>query len=220
MSPTTARKTQASRPDVAYKEIRRRILESELVPGDPLSEVALAEELQVSRTPVRQALQRLAQAGLVATQSNRGSFVKAISAEDIVQIYEIREQLEGYAAGVASRNLSAKSIAELRDGIVRARMQVKQGKTRAAFDSDILLHAAIVGSTRNTRLRDILATLQDQVHRIRLSSGEDTERLRFAVEEHEAIIDAIGRRDAKAARSAMKKHLRSARDHALGIRIK
>src|SRR5437867_830283 len=86
----------------AYEEIRRRILEGEFQPSSPLSEHQLAATLQLSRTPVREAIKRLEKEGLVRSIPNRGTFIAELSAHDILEIYQIRERLESLAARIAA----------------------------------------------------------------------------------------------------------------------
>jgi len=208
-------KVRGSRPLIVYTELRRRILDGELAPDTPLSEYELAEQLDVSRTPVREALHRLASDGLVKNITNRGAFVVGLSPADITEIYEIREQLEPYAAAVAARDMPESQIRELRRDLTAARALARAGDHEGTFDSDVVLHEQIVAVTRNSRLAAILATLKDQVHRIRVAAGSNPARLVETIAEHRAIVDAIADRNANAARHAMQLHLRAARDNAL-----
>jgi len=208
-------KVRGSRPLIVYSELRRRILDGDLAPDTPLSEYELAAQLDVSRTPVREALHRLANEGLVKNIANRGAFVVGLSPADITEIYEIREQLETYAAGVAARDMPELQIRELRRDLTAARAMARAGDHEGTFESDVTLHEQIVAVTRNARLAAILGTLKDQVHRIRVAAGSDSGRLVETIAEHRAIVDAIADRNASAARHAMQLHLRGARDNAL-----
>ena len=208
-------KVRGSRPLIVYTELRRRILDGELLPDTPMSEYELAAQLDVSRTPVREALHRLASDGLVKNIANRGAFVTGLSPADIREIYEIREQLEPYAAGIAAREMPEPEIRQLRRDLSSARALARAGDHEGTFQSDVALHEQIVAVTRNARLIEILARLKDQVHRIRVVAGKSSSRLVETIAEHRAIIDAIADRDANRARHAMQLHLRGARDNAL-----
>ena len=208
-------RVRGSRPLIVYAELRRRILDGEIAPDTPMSEYELATQLDVSRTPVREALHRLASDGLVKNIANRGAFVVGLSPSDIREIYEIREQLEPYAAGVAAREMPESQIRELRRNLTTARALARAGDHEGTFESDVALHEEIVAVTGNARLIEILARLKDQVHRIRVVAGKDSTRIVETIAEHRAIIDAIADRDANRARQAMQLHLRGARDNAL-----
>src|ERR1700686_5658444 len=103
-----------------YEEIRKWILDGDLVPNQPLSEYRLGTELKVSRTPVREALRRLEHEGLVWFAMNRGAFVKGLSVADIVEVYQVREQLEGFAARVAASEMLESDIEVLEGELERA----------------------------------------------------------------------------------------------------
>ena len=107
--------------DWAYEEIRDAIIGLRLQPGDSLREAALAERLGVSKTPVREALGRLEKEGLVETTSFKGAVVSSYSREDLIEIYELRELLEGAAARTAADRSSTETVDRLRDIVERSR---------------------------------------------------------------------------------------------------
>jgi GntR family transcriptional regulator, rspAB operon transcriptional repressor len=209
-----ALKTSSLR-EIAYREIRARILRAEYEPGLALSEYQIATALALSRTPVREALKQLEQEGLVRSVPKRGVFVTELTVTDIDEIYQIREQLEVFAARVAAESMADDEVDELAAQLERA-MQTSSITTEA-FQADIHLHEAIIASTRNVRLAQILATLSDQVHRIRALSPRSPGRLNAALEEHVAIVESLKRRDPDAAASAMRIHLEHARDNAVQL---
>ena len=217
--PKSARKTSArpSRHHHAYSEIRERILAGKLVPHEPLSEYQLADELKVSRTPVREALKRLEHEGLVRFVPNRGAFVADVSIRDIVEIYELREQLESFAAGVAASEMPLADIEVLRRKLENAERLAAKGSVKEAFDSDIHLHKQLIQCTKNSRMTALLATLDDQVHRIRIISPSSLGRLEAMVREHREVLEYIGRRDCAGAQEAMRRHLRAARENAIRL---
>ncbi|HWO30095.1 MAG TPA: GntR family transcriptional regulator, partial [Candidatus Acidoferrum sp.] len=104
----------------AYARIRDRIMEGELLPDEPLSEYQLAEQLKLSRTPVREALKRLEHEGLVRFVFNRGAFVEGLSVHDIVEIYQVREQLEGFAARLAAGEMPLEESSALDNELEQA----------------------------------------------------------------------------------------------------
>jgi DNA-binding GntR family transcriptional regulator len=209
--------TEQTRYQWAYEEIRRRILEGELAPAAPLSEYQLAGLLRVSRTPVREALKRLGHEGLVRSIPTRGGFVAELSIQDIMEIYQIREQLESLAARVAAETLPTADIEELEGELARAATLADKGRAQDTFESDIHLHKRIIEATKNGRLVSIIATLDDQVRRIRAMSPRTPGRLKSTLREHREIVRRIKDRDASGAEAAMREHLRAACQNAVRL---
>lgn len=201
----------------AYAQIRNRIMEGKLLPDEPLSEYQLAEQLKLSRTPVREALKRLEHEGLVRFIFNRGAFVAGLSPHDIVEIYQVREQLEGFAARVAATDMPLSESNDLDAELERAQRLAAAGKVRETFESDVHLHKQIIRVTNNARIMNILATLDNQVHRIRVLSPHTQGRVTETLREHREIVDCIKRRDGQGAQEAMTRHLRAACDNAIRL---
>jgi DNA-binding GntR family transcriptional regulator len=201
----------------AYAELRRRILDGELQPQKPLSEYQLAAELHLSRTPVREALKRLEHEGLVRFVHNYGAFVAELSVRDIVEIYQVREQLEGFSARIAAEEMPAPLVRSLEQELTRAQKLASSGRSQQTFESDVHLHKQIIQCTKNSRLITFLGTLDDQVHRVRVLSSRSPERLKETVEEHRKILDRIKHHDAEGAQKAMSKHLQAACNNAVRL---
>jgi DNA-binding GntR family transcriptional regulator len=198
----------------AYEHIRRGILDATLPVGTALSEYQLAKEIGVSRTPVREALKRLEQEGLVRSVARRGTFVADLTLRDIVEVYQVRIQLEALAARVAAERMEPSQIKELLTELDRAERLAQQGRLDAAREHDIHLHKSIVESTSNGRLAQILSTLEDQVHRIRQRAMNHATRVPATLAEHRAVLEAIQKRDGASAERAMREHLQAARENA------
>lgn len=199
----------------AYRQIRERILDGSLPPAAPLSENQVSASLRLSRTPVREALSRLEREGLIRTVAGRGAFVAEITPLDIREIYEVREQLEGYAVRVATTRMSAGDIAALEGILTETRAAMAAGAKRNAWEADVALHRKILAATQNRRLITIVATLDDQMHRIRTMWTLTPVWQEDAMAEHEAIVAAIKRRDPDAATAALSHHLRGSCEHAI-----
>lgn len=206
---------QVSLNQKAYAEIRRRILNGELSAETPLSEYQLAEELELSRTPVREAVKRLEREGLVQSIPNRGTFVAELTARDISEIYQVREQLEGFAARIAAETMSDESIKRLEEEIRLLNTLASDGRLIEVVDSDTRIHKHIIASTQNSRLIELLGTLDDQMHRVRAVFPQSSQWLEATLAEHANILKAIKARDGEEAEKAMKAHLRSAREYAV-----
>lgn len=199
----------------AYAEIRRRILSGELSADAPLSEYQLATELEISRTPVREAVKRLEREGLVHSIPNRGTVVAELTVRDISEIYQVREQLEGFAARLAAETMSEESIQKLEEEIDTLNTLASEGQLNEVVASDIRLHKQIIAATQNSRLIELLGTLDDQMYRVRALFPESTQWLEATLADHANIVNAIKAHDEHAAENAMRAHLRSAREHAI-----
>ena len=195
--------------DWVYEEVRQAIIELRLKPGEPLREATMAEQLGVSKTPVREALARLEQEGLVETTSFKGAVVSGYSPEDLKEIYELRELLEGAAARAAATSASEETLARLADLVAQSRT------LRAKDDLDGL--AALLGAfdlviyeqVANERIRALIENLKAHLARIGRLTEEIPGRVKASVEEHAAIVEAIAARDGDAAELSMRTHIRS-----------
>jgi DNA-binding GntR family transcriptional regulator len=201
----------------AYDEIRRRILDGEFLPSSPISEYQLAATLNISRTPVREALKRLEKDGLVWSIPNIGTFVAELSAQDIMEIYQVREGLEGMAARIAAEQMPEKDIELLENEIVFTEQVSSTALVDEIFERDIRLHKLIIESTLNVRLGKILATLDDQMHRVRIIFSQSPDWVEAVVREHSSIVENIKARNGKGAENAMVQHLRSACDRSVQV---
>lgn len=207
--------TQVNLKQKAYGEIRRRILNGELDAKNPLSEYQLAQELELSRTPVREAIKRLESEGLVQSIPSRGTFVAELTARDISEIYQVREQLEGFAARIAAETMSDEGIKRIEEEILLSNKLSLEGRSIEILDSDIRLHKQIIASTQNNRLITVLATLENQMYRVRALFPQSSPWLESILVEHARIVEAIKAHDGQEAEKAMKAHLRSSREYAI-----
>lgn len=217
-SPTGRRGRDAATLRVAaYKEIRRRILDFTLPPGAPLSEYELAEQLGISRTPIREAMRDLASTGLVRAIPRLGMFVAEITAQDVHEIYEIRIPLESHATAIATRVMAEEHVAYLQDLVEKSASALTDHDLEMAFQAGDEFHKVLLKATSNRRLQEFLGNLHDQAHLIRHTAGLSGDRPRQTVEEHREIVISISARDGKAAESAMRRHLIASRDNAAAL---
>lgn len=203
----------------AYEHIRQGILDATIPVGSAISEYQLAKQIGVSRTPVREALKLLEQEGLVRSVVRRGTFVADLTVRDIVEIYQVRTQLEALAARVAAERMNPTDLKGLVDGLDRAERLARQGRLDAAREHDRNLHKALIESTSNGRLTQILSTLDDQVHRIRQQALSNATRVPAMLTEHRAVLSAIEEHDPNAAEKAMRDHLVAARENAIQMAL-
>ncbi len=176
-------------------------------PGAPLCEAELARQVRASRTPVREALSRLIEEGYVERVPGRGYFVTPITVTLIQNIFDVRRLLEGAAAARAAQFANAAAIARLRE---LAKFEYEAGDAagfRKATEANGAFHLALAQAGRNTIIADLVRHCLDQVTRI-ISLGIDYAPLQQSASgEHDAVVDAIERRDADGARRAIERHL-------------
>jgi DNA-binding GntR family transcriptional regulator len=202
----------------ALVSIKKGILDSQYPPGSLFSEGQLADEFKISRTPIREALRELAASGLVRVLPQRGVVVTELSARDVIEVYQIREQLESFAVRVAAELATPEDLKAFEADHQDALRHVKAGRLRAAYDASIQLHVRVIGLAGNGRLSQIMTQLGDQVHRFGLLTLRHG-RADSALREHGEIIAAIGAHDAEAAERLMRTHLRADRDVALRLTL-
>ncbi|MGR0321237.1 GntR family transcriptional regulator [Agromyces sp. ZXT2-3] len=200
----------------AYEAIRHEILDGVLGPGAVLQEVEQSVRLGVSRTPVREALRRLAADGLVEA-TGRGSIVTEISREDIVALYELREALEACAAGLAARRRAEPPFLAIRDRLHDAPRLLAEGEAGLTRYFEIVddLDRAIDEAAGNPFLGSALRSVHLHSARIRRLSRHNPERLRAAAAEHELIVEAILAGDPELASHATHVHLHRSLTNAL-----
>lgn len=200
--------------DAVAERIEAAIISGALEPGSRLSEQALAASLGVSRGPLREAIRRLEGRKLLQRTPNIGVRVAALSLKDLHEILQVREALEGMAAGLAAKNMTDAEVAALKSLLDKHGQQksVQEGKGYYQESKDFDFHFRIVTGSRNERLQEML--MGDLYHLLRIyryKSSTKPGRAQQALHEHEAVVDAIARRDAQAAEQKMREHLRNAR---------
>jgi len=186
--------------------IRRDILDATLTPGSPLSEHALSQSFGVSRTPIREALLRLAEEGLVQIVPQVGSFVTRISLAKVYEAQFIREALECAAvrAAAQSRRLD---VSLLRDILADQKTAAAKGQADVFYVADEALHAAIADASGCPRLWIVALNEKLQLDRVRMLDMSQRHDLGELVVQHSAIVDALAAKDKGAAEAAMRAHL-------------
>ena len=204
--------------DVAYASLRREILSWELLPGTVLAEVEISQRLGISRTPVREALARLVSDGLAEPLGGRGLVVSGVSAENVVELFELREALEVQAVSLAAaRRDPAPFLAlqgELRD--VPALLAGPDPGHNAYYELVTRFDDAVSDAVRNPFLAQALAGVRTHLSRIRRLSRDNPERLHDAAREHLLIVDAILEGDERLAVAATLVHLNRSLTSTLG----
>jgi DNA-binding GntR family transcriptional regulator len=192
--------------DSVHELIAAAVLRGELPPGSRLSVPVLAARLGVSRTPVREAIQRLVSDGLAVEQPHRGAVIASFERHEIVEIYETREVLEGLAARLAAGRAEPPAIAELRAALAEHRAAVSRGDGAAHVELDLRFHRLVAGAARNAHLAQMLGLLQSKV-RLAMLTTSVTAGPAQALADHETILAAIERGDEAAAEAAARAHI-------------
>ncbi|MGA8117338.1 MAG: GntR family transcriptional regulator [Actinocatenispora sp.] len=194
----------------AYAEIRRMIIDGTLPPGSKVVVRVLAERLGLSPTPIKSALAGLERDGFLVAVAHRGYFVPEVSGQDMREIYELREVLDGIAArNIASRPEAAKLAGErLRPLLRRQRTRAQRGDVAGYSDVDVEFHRALWHAAGNSRLAQVADNLLGQ---LRFGSGSTARvpgRMPCALEEHESIIEALEAGDPERAERVSREHVR------------
>jgi DNA-binding GntR family transcriptional regulator len=196
-----------------YEHLRGEILRNELPPGAELNEVELAEALGVSRGPVREAIRHLAAEGLVTERPRRSAVVSALSREEFVQAYQVREALEVLAVRLAVPRVDAALLVVL-DGLIDEMERcAARADASAFFDANARFHGRLVEASGNRRLAEMHGQLTGQMGRYQMRSLALRGSLRRSIAEHRAILRAIRRGDAPRATHLMSEHIRVPQRH-------
>lgn len=192
---------------LAAQEIERMILDGELKAGERLNEQALAARLKVSRGPVREAIRGLERAGLVVTVINQGSYVRQVSAEEALELYEVRVAITGHACAKLARSIAPEQLAALRELVRRMEAAHAAGDAAGYYELNIDFHAALLGFLGNARLLRINDELGHELNLFRRRSLVTAAGMAASNAEHAEIVDAIAAGDAARARTAGEAHI-------------
>jgi DNA-binding GntR family transcriptional regulator len=192
--------------DRAYQIIRHKIITLELPPLSAIDEQELMADLQVGRTPIREALQRLAAEDLVSVVPRRGIFVADISITDLQKIFEARMVLEGFCARLAAQRATAGRLAEL-EAVIRELDTVPEGDSKALMAIDERFHELLYEAADNEFVADTLRRLHALSFRLWHLVLDRLGDVRVAMEQHIEITDALKARDGKRAERLLQDHI-------------
>ena len=193
--------------EIVLEALREAIVNGVLMPGERLMEIQLAEEMGVSRTPVREAIRKLELEGFVVMIPRKGAYVAGVSIKDVKDVFEIRAALEGLAAGLAAEKVTQEEIEQMERALHYER---EPDTLEEMVQSDTDFHALLYKASRNERLITILANLREQIQRFRTTSLAVPGRVKNAIQEHRAMVDAIARHDVEDAQSLASTHIENA----------
>ena len=193
--------------EVVCETLRDAVRRGVLKPGERLMEIQLAEELGVSRTPVREAIRKLEMEGYVIMMPRRGTYIADLSIRDINEVFEIRTSLESLASALAADRITEDELEKLQRLLVQIGTHIKSGDMESIVRTDTEFHDLLYQASRNTRLVGIISNLREQLTRFRTTSMSYPGRLKATLEEHRNIVEAIAQGDEKAARKAAEHHM-------------
>ena len=200
-----------------YEHLRTEILEGRLEPGAELTEVALAEQLGVSRGPLREAIGRLAAEGLVTVSPRRGAVVRSLSKEEFLELYQVREALERMAVKLAVSRLTAEQFEALAALTEEMATHAAGNDVEAFFEANLSFHTRLLDAAGNEKLQELYRQLLDQLGRYRRRSLTLRGNLQRSVSEHKAILRAARRGDAERAAQLMAEHIRVPQRRAMAL---
>lgn len=196
--------------ELVLEAIREAIINGTLKPRERLMEIQLADELGVSRTPIREALRNLELEGFIVMVPRKGAFVADMTFKDIADIFEIRAALEGLAAALAAERITDEELEKMERHLVEKADAIARGDMERLVEVDTGFHESIYKASRNERLQGIINNLREQIQRFRATSLAYPGRMKQSLEEHRAIVEAIHARDSALARQVTQEHIENA----------
>jgi len=191
--------------DVVYEQLFHMIASHQLKPGERLLEEQLSRNLGISRTPIRDAIRKLAKEGFAIMEPRKGAYVREFTLEDIIEVYDLRIALESLAIRLSINNID-------QDELEKLRYDFSTFEQKTLIDADNELHYLIINNCRNKRLVEILDNLYCQSKLFRTSGYYSPERTQKASSQHIAIIDALRDRDTDRAIQLMMDHIEKSKN--------
>lgn len=196
----------------AYDFVREQIINLGLKPSEYITDKQIAEQLGISRTPVREAFQRLEKEGLLVTEARKGWRVYSLTLEDIYEIFELKIAIEGIGVRKAAECQDEGLRKELSEALEYMKKASKNDNRDEWLEADVHLHNTLFLMADNVRAERIVANLNDQWHRLRLGYDAVQGRTAKSVKEHEAIVNSVLAGDAEEAELQIDIHLTRVRD--------
>jgi DNA-binding GntR family transcriptional regulator len=199
--------------DKVYESLRQAIMSGKLVPGERLLEAKLAEEIGVSRAPVREAINRLEMEGLIDLLPRRGSYVSTLSEEDAWEVYTLRAALEGLAYGLAKEHISEDGFAKLQAIVDRMKQCVEEGDREGLSELDTAFHRTVVELVGHARLQAVWMSINSQIALLsQRVIRKDYPDIAIIHQRHAALLDHLRHSSGEDAARAIRDHIESAAD--------
>lgn len=193
--------------DLVYEKLQQSLLEENLNPGDKITEKEVAEELGVSRTPVREALYRLAATGLIKIIPHRGFIVSKWTIRELKDVIVVRTVLERLAIKLAIENILPEEIEELKNLIIEIEKAVKDKNIPKSSNLNTLFHDKIILASKNKELFEIMKFLKNKICGFRIISLSAPKRLKDSLKEHRMMLDALINKDSDLAQTLIQEHI-------------
>ena len=195
-----------------FQKLRSLLVEGVIAPGSKLNERELAESLNVSRTPIREAIKRLAADGLVELIANRGAIAVQLSHADVVHTFDVIAQLEGYSGELAAKNISAATLSELEALQYEMMASYARRDLSNYYKLNLRIHHLINQAANNPVLTQLFSQVNARIEALRFRSNQNGVKWEKAVEEHQEMIDALKTHDSERMRKVMIQHVMNKRD--------
>ncbi len=195
-----------------FQKLRSLLVEGVIAPGSKLNERELAESLNVSRTPIREAIKRLAADGLVELIANRGAIAVQLSHADVVHTFDVIAQLEGYSGELAAKNISAATLSELEALQYEMMASYARRDLSNYYKLNLKIHHLINQAANNPVLTQLFSQANARIEALRFRSNQNGVKWEKAVEEHQEMIDALKTHDCERMRKVMIQHVMNKRD--------
>jgi len=194
--------------DATFFQLRKDIVEGDIEAGSKLSETQLSTKYEVSRAVIREAINRLEASNLVERKANIGARVVALTPQGLIELYQVREALEGMGARLAAKNMTDEEISDLQQLLESHSQKVKSGESYYQEAGDVDFHyRIIVGSKNNHLIRTLIDGIYHLVRMYRVQLGMAGPRVTTAFDEHKHIVQAISNRDQELAEMLMRRHI-------------
>lgn len=202
-----------------YEDLRQMIMDFDLFPGTRITETEIAENFKVSRTPVREALQRLELEGLVSIMPKQGCFVRAVDIQTISEYYDVRVALEGAAIELACQNMSDSEIDLLLEKWNPKKCTMEFDYPEQIREVEESFHVAIAEGSGNPVLASYIKDVNDHIRIIRRLGFPDEKSIRETYEEHYSLCKLLKKRDAEKAKRLMIEHIRKSQGIARSVTL-
>ena len=193
--------------DVVFNTLRRAILKGELKPGERLMEIALADKLGVSRTPIREAIRKLELEGLVVMAPRKGAKVASITERDLNDVLEVRKGMEVLAISLACERITKEEMEHLEEIEAHFQTLIESDNLTELAEVDVQFHDTIYQATNNKRLVQLLNNLREQMYRYRLEYVKDARAHSILISEHKDIIDKLSKKDEENTKIVIRQHI-------------